>query len=234
MLTAEELAAIKEREAKATKGPWSCSTEENGNTVTIRAADGTPHTLGTEITEKCCDGEPSEEEAANGYFIAHARTDIPPGLKKPIDLMKAKDFWIGGLTPDSSKDVIERLQLDMLGISYRYLSGFKGSPEARHALEKGEIAFYNEGIASWFASIEPNMGRRGEVIPVWYDPMDDGVEMKAPPDAAGVPAKPFHEFYEEALGRKPSALEQLHHRPHGTRRRLISRHRMSRQQRQRQ
>ena len=77
MLTAEELAAIKEREAKATKGPWSCSTEENGNTVTIRAADGTPHTLGTEITEKCCDGEPSEEEAANGYFIAHARTDIP-------------------------------------------------------------------------------------------------------------------------------------------------------------
>ena len=136
--------------------------------------------------------------------LTYARTDIPPGLKKPIDLMKAKDFWIGGLTPDSSKDVIERLQLDMLGISYRYLSGFKGSPEARHALEKGEIAFYNEGIASWFASIEPNMGRRGEVIPVWYDPMDDGVEMKAPPDAAGVPAKPFHEFYEEALGRKPS------------------------------
>ena len=53
-------------------------------------------------------------------------------------------------------------------------------------------------------SIEPGMGRLGEVIPVWYDPMDDGVEMKTPPDAAGVPAKPFHEFYEEALGRKPS------------------------------
>ena len=91
MLTAEELAAIKEREAKATKGPWSCSTEENGNTVTIRAADGTPHTLGTEITEKCCDGEPSEEEAANGYFIAHARTDIPRLVAAYKDAVAAAD-----------------------------------------------------------------------------------------------------------------------------------------------
>jgi hypothetical protein len=118
--------------------------------------------------------------------------------------MKARDFWIGGLSPDSSKDVIERMQLEMLGIPFKYLSGFKGSPEARLALQKGEIHFYNEGIASWFASIEPGMGKLGEVIPVWYDPMDDGIEMKTPPDAQGVPAKPFHEFYEEALGKKPS------------------------------
>ena len=87
--------------------------------------------------------------------LTYARTDIPPGLKSPFDLMKAKDFWIGGLSPDSSKDVIERLQLEMLGIPFKYLSGFKGSPEARLALQKGEIAFYNEGIASWFASRAP-------------------------------------------------------------------------------
>ena len=136
--------------------------------------------------------------------LTYARTDIPPGLKTPLDLMKAKDFWIGGLSPDSSKDVIERMQLEMLGIPFKYLSGFKGSPEARLALQKGEIAFYNEGIASWFASIEPSLARNGEVLALWFDPMDDGTEMKRPPDAAGVPALPFHEYYEQALGRKPS------------------------------
>ncbi len=136
--------------------------------------------------------------------LTYARTDIPPGLKTPLDLMKARDFWIGGLSPDSSKDVIERLQLEMLGIPFRYLSGFKGSPEARLALQKGEIAFYNEGIASWFASIEPGLALSGEVMALWFDPMDDGVEMRRPPDAAGVPAPPFHEYYEQAMGRKPS------------------------------
>ena len=135
--------------------------------------------------------------------MTYARTDIPPGLKTPLDIMKAKDFWIGGLTPDSSKDVIERMQLEMLGIPFKYLTGYKGSPEARLALQKGEIAFYNEGIASWFASIEPGLARSGEVLPLWVDPMDDGNEMRAPPDAAGA-ALPFHEFYEQALGKKPS------------------------------
>ena len=135
--------------------------------------------------------------------LTYARRDIPPGLKNPVDIMKAKDFWIGGLTPDSSKDVIERLQLDMLGVPYKYLSGFKGSPEARLALQKGEIQFYNEGIASWFASIEPSLAKSGEVLALWYDPMDDGVTMRMPPDAAGVPALPFHEFLVQATGKQP-------------------------------
>jgi tripartite-type tricarboxylate transporter receptor subunit TctC len=135
--------------------------------------------------------------------MTYARTDIPPGLKAPVDLMKAKNFWIGGLSPDSSKDVIERLQLEMLGIPFKYISGYKGSPEARLALQKGEIQFYNEGIASWFASIEPGLARSGEVLPLWFDPMDDGVEMRRPPDAAGVPALPFHEFFVQATGKQP-------------------------------
>lgn len=135
--------------------------------------------------------------------LTYARRDIPPGLKNPIDIMKAKDFWIGGLSPDSSKDVIERMQLEMLGIPFKYLSGFKGSPEARLGLQKGEIQFYNEGIASWFASIEPGLAKTGEVLALWYDPMDDGETLRRPPDAAGVPAQPFHEFYAEAMGKQP-------------------------------
>jgi tripartite-type tricarboxylate transporter receptor subunit TctC len=132
--------------------------------------------------------------------VTYMRTDVKPGITAPADIMKTKGFWIGGLTPDSPKDLAERLQLDMLGLEYKYLSGYKGSPEARLAVQQNEIQFYNEGLASYRAAIEPGIVKSGTVIPVWYDPLEDGDKLIASPAAAGIPARPFHEFYESVKG----------------------------------
>jgi len=132
--------------------------------------------------------------------VTYMRTDVKPGIMAPADIMKTKGFWIGGLTPDSPKDLAERLQLDMLGLEYKYLSGYKGSPEARLAVQQNEIQFYNEGLASYRAAIEPGIVKSGTVIPVWYDPLEDGDKLIASPAAAGIPALPFHEFYESVKG----------------------------------
>jgi tripartite-type tricarboxylate transporter receptor subunit TctC len=136
--------------------------------------------------------------------INYARTDIPPGLKVPADIMKAKDFWIGGLTPDSPKDIVERMQLDMLGIAYKYLSGYKGSAEARLALQQKEIQFYVEALSSYRSAIEPGLVKSGEIIPLWYDPVDDGDHLSASPETKGIPALPFHEFYRQVKGDLPT------------------------------
>lgn len=133
--------------------------------------------------------------------VTYMRTDVKPGITSPADIMKTKGFWIGGLTPDSPKDLAERLQLDMLGLEYRYLSGYKGSPEARLAVQQNEIQFYNEGLASYRAAIEPGIVKSGVVIPVWYDPLEEGDRLIAAPAAAGIPARPFHEFYESVRGK---------------------------------
>ncbi len=127
--------------------------------------------------------------------VTYMRTDVKPGVAAPADIMKTKGFWIGGLTPDSPKDLAERLQLDILGVEYKYLSGYKGSPEARLALQQNEIQFYNEGLASYRAAIEPGIVKSGMVLPLWYDPLDEGGRLVAAPTAAGIPARPFHEFY---------------------------------------
>jgi hypothetical protein len=132
--------------------------------------------------------------------VTYMRTDVKPGITTPADIMNTKGFWIGGLTPDSPKDLAERLQLDMLGLDYKYLSGYKGSPEARLAVQQNEIQFYNEGLASYRAAIEPGIVKAGTVIPVWYDPLEDGEKLIAAPAAAGIPARPFHEFYESVKG----------------------------------
>jgi tripartite-type tricarboxylate transporter receptor subunit TctC len=141
--------------------------------------------------------------SAPGMQVTFIRSDTPPGIKRPEDIMKAKDFWIGGFTPDSLKDVLERLQVDLLGIKYKYVSAYPGSAEARLALLRNEIQFFSEGIATYRASIEPDLVKSGVVTPLWYDPFDDGVAMHKPADAEGIDALPFDQFLKQQKGAIP-------------------------------
>jgi tripartite-type tricarboxylate transporter receptor subunit TctC len=174
-------------------------------------------TLGylTASTGKAALGEAGLKVDLNGFGfvgtvpdlnVTYMRTDVPPGIKAPADILKAKGFWIGGLTPDSPKDLIERMQLDLLGVDYKYLSGYKGSAEARLALQQNEIQFYNEGISAYRSGVAPGLVSKGEVIPLWYDPLDDGQRLYAAPEARDIPARPFHEFYRQVKGELPKSL----------------------------
>jgi tripartite-type tricarboxylate transporter receptor subunit TctC len=141
--------------------------------------------------------------SAPGMQVTFMRADTPPGVKTPADIMKAKDFWVGGFTPDSLKDVLERLQVDLLGIKYKYVSAYTGSAEARLALQRNEIQFFSEGIATYRASIEPDLVKTGVLTTLWYDPQDDGVTMTKPADAEGIAALPFDQFLKQQKGAIP-------------------------------
>jgi tripartite-type tricarboxylate transporter receptor subunit TctC len=141
-----------------------------------------------------------------GVSVAYARTDIAPGLKTPADIMKAKDFWIGGLAPDSDKDLRIRLQFDMLGLKYRYISNYPGSNEARLAIAQNEIQVFPESMPTYRATIEP-MVAMGQVIPLWHDSLDDGENFSASPDAAGIPAPTYTDFLKRQKGGFPTGIE---------------------------
>src|SRR5436190_19737920 len=49
-----------------------------------------------------------------GTSVAYMRTDVPPGIKEPADIVKAKGVVAGGLGAENSKDLLLRLGLDML------------------------------------------------------------------------------------------------------------------------
>ncbi len=138
-----------------------------------------------------------------GTSVAYIRKDVPPGINKPEDILRAKDFWAGGLSPEADKDVRIRMQLDLLGIPYKYISGFRGSAEARLALQRGEVNMTAESMPTYRASIEPNIINTGEGIPLWYDPYDDGKEFSTPPEAANIPAEHFPAFYKRLKGEYP-------------------------------
>jgi tripartite-type tricarboxylate transporter receptor subunit TctC len=134
------------------------------------------------------------------YFV---RTDVLPGMKKATDIVKAQNLVSGGLGPDNAKDILLRLTLDMLGMKYKYVTGYKGSAGARIALQTGEINFYSESPPSYRGIIEPGMVAKGEVIPVFYDPNYDGENFTETSQMKGLDILPFHELYKQIHGRMP-------------------------------
>ncbi len=138
-----------------------------------------------------------------GTSVYFMRTDVRPGIKHGRDLLKAQNLISGGLGPDNAKDILLRLTLDMLGVKYNYVTGYKGSQGARLALQTGEISFYSESPPSYRGVIEPGLVAKGEVIPVFYDPNYDGQRFVDTNQMRGVDIPTFLEFYKQVKGKEP-------------------------------
>jgi tripartite-type tricarboxylate transporter receptor subunit TctC len=136
--------------------------------------------------------------------IYYMRADTPPGMTSAADIMQAKGLVTGGLAADSSKDILIRLTLDMLGVPYKYVTGFRSSAPARLALQRGEINFFSESSPSYFGVVEPSLTKTGQVIPVWYDPISDGRNFAPFKQMDDQQVASFPEFYRRLKGTLPS------------------------------
>ncbi|MEQ1714912.1 MAG: hypothetical protein ABL907_02815 [Hyphomicrobium sp.] len=134
------------------------------------------------------------------YFM---RTDVAPGIKTPADLAKAQGLVAGGLSADSSKDVNIRMTLDLLGLKYKYVTGYRGSNAARLAMQQKEINFYSESPPSYRTVVKQSLIDKGDAIGLFYDPGWDGKTFKRSKQVDGLPIKSFPELYQEIHGALP-------------------------------
>ena len=134
--------------------------------------------------------------------IHFVRTDVPPGLKEPADIVKAQGLIAGGLSADTSKDLRMRLGLDMLGVPYQYVTGYRSSPPARLALQRGEIHMFSESPPSYRSVVVPQLVTPGLAIPVFYDEVAD----PPPPQKQieGLAVLSFPQLYKKVKGAAPS------------------------------
>ena len=140
-----------------------------------------------------------------GSSYAYMRTDVAPGIKKPEDIMKTKGFTLLGLRSRSSLDLRERLVLDMLGLKYKYVTGYRGTSKARVAVLQGEGDYLTESQPSFRAKVIPTLIKTGKAIGLYFYPLDDGREIYSPANLSkGLPMLPFDKFYEKVKGKKPS------------------------------
>jgi tripartite-type tricarboxylate transporter receptor subunit TctC len=134
------------------------------------------------------------------YFM---RTDVAPGIRAPADLGKAQGLVAGGLSANSSKDIMIRLTLDLLGLRYKYVTGYRGSNAARLAMQQKEINFYSESPPSYRTVVQQSLVEKGDAIGLFYDPGWDGKSFKRSRQVDGLPIKAFPELYREIKGSDP-------------------------------
>jgi tripartite-type tricarboxylate transporter receptor subunit TctC len=139
-----------------------------------------------------------------GNAVYYLRADTAPGMKNGTDIMKAQDLVVGGLGADSSKDLLLRLTFDMLGLQYRYITGYRSSNNARLALQKDEINVHSETTPGYFGVVEPTLVKTGLAIPIWYDPNYDGKTFVPAQVMAHTGIPTFPEFYRKVKGADPS------------------------------
>jgi putative tricarboxylic transport membrane protein len=139
-----------------------------------------------------------------GNAVYYVRTDLAPGLKQGVDILKAQGLVAGGLAVESSKDLLIRATLDMLGVPYRYVTGYRSSATARLALQRGEIHMHSETTPAYFSVVEPSLVKAGTVIPLYYDGNYDGDRFSVPKVMEGYPLPQFQEFYRSVRGGQPT------------------------------
>lgn len=136
-----------------------------------------------------------------GATVSYVRTDVPPGMKAPADIVKAKGLIAGGLSVDTSKDVRMRLALDLLGVKYKYVTGYRSSAPARLAFQRGEINAFSESTPSYRSIVVPDLVNSGEAIPLWYDAGDSS---KPSPQMAGLSILQFPALFQKIKGTPPA------------------------------
>jgi len=139
-----------------------------------------------------------------GTTVYFMRADTKPGIKSAVDFGKAEGVVSGGLSAESSKDLLLRMSLEMLGLKYKYVTGYRGSNAARHALETGEINYYSESPPSYRALVEPNLVKNGVAVGLFYDSGWDGRSFNKPLQVEGLDMLPYHELYKKITGKMPS------------------------------
>jgi hypothetical protein len=137
-----------------------------------------------------------------GTTIHFMRTDVPPGMHQPADIAKAQGLIAGGLSADTSKDLRLRLALDMLGVPYKYVTGYRSSPPARLALQRGEISMYSESPPSYRAVVEPSLVKTGQAMPVFYDEVADPPPPSKQLEGLSIPS--FPQLHRQIKGTLPS------------------------------
>jgi tripartite-type tricarboxylate transporter receptor subunit TctC len=135
--------------------------------------------------------------------IHFMRTDVKPGIKTAADLLKAENLVVGGLGRDGPKDMSMRLTLDMLGVPFKYVTGYNSSAQAMLALQRGEISFHADSPPSYVSKVEP-LVKSGVLLVPYYDPGYDGAEFSVPKQIRGFAMQPFQEYYKSVKGSMPS------------------------------
>ena len=143
--------------------------------------------------------------SGQAYYVTLMRADVPPGIKKGADVVKAQTFNVGGRSASVALDVLGNLSMEMIGAKYRFISGYRGMNKINPAFRSNEVQAANSGHIGYHVFFKDTLIKSGEAIALWYHPTFD-IDGNIEPRSGAFPpnVKSFVEVYEEVHGKKPS------------------------------
>lgn len=139
--------------------------------------------------------------------VLHIRKDATdPKIEKAADIFRIKKkIKAAGYRATNGVDIHIRMTLDMLGVPYKLVSGFRNSNAMRKAYLQGEVSAMFGSTSSYFGRTEKLMVATGKSIPLWHTglPTPDG-SLKDSPNFKNIPN--FLTVYKQKFGKdaKPS------------------------------
>ncbi|MFQ5850008.1 MAG: Bug family tripartite tricarboxylate transporter substrate binding protein [Candidatus Binatia bacterium] len=128
--------------------------------------------------------------------VGVAKKNIPPGINKPEDILKAKKFVVGGFRADSSKDLKFRAIFDLVGAKYKYVTGYHGSADLLAAFMRDEIDYVDGSTPFYLNRVKPLSVDKGTGIPLWYHSRKEIPSIR--------PGLPAPDFVKKLTGKEPS------------------------------
>lgn len=128
-------------------------------------------------------------------LMTYARKDlVEGGLDDPKKIVDARKFVFAGLRSDSTIDLTSRLSLDLLGVDYRYVTGYTGGAQRTASVLSGETDASGVGYVGFKTSVEP-VGE-GNLVGLYHHSLE--------PRASITDILDFPSFYKEVKGEAPS------------------------------
>jgi tripartite-type tricarboxylate transporter receptor subunit TctC len=120
------------------------------------------------------------------------------GVASPRDMLSPRgEVIVGGLSPESSKDMFMRTYLNLLGVRYKYVTGYPGQADVVLAYRRGEVNYGEDSLTSWIATVVP-MVREGQAVAVGQRGIIRNGQVVRDPRAADLPT--FVELAAELKG----------------------------------
>ena len=122
-------------------------------------------------------------------------------VKNRDTVMSMKGSIYGGQKPTIRFDLFGRITLDLMGVDYKYTTGFGGAKKVLNAMRREEVAIQTIGLNLFRLSAEKAWVTPGKATTLWYNPWP-GYKQTASKIMGDTPN--FEDHYKKLKGKVPS------------------------------
>ncbi len=124
-------------------------------------------------------------------------------VKSRGEVLKARGIKYGGQKPTIRFDLFGRITLELMGVNFRYTTGFGGAKKVLNAMRRREVDLQTIGLNLYRLSAEKPLVSTGKATPLWFYPWPGYEETSS--IMGGIPN--FADLYKQVHGKAPSGAK---------------------------